>query len=325
MFHPLQFEINIGEEYVPINDANQYLFHSGKKYDNPVLLYLHGGPGSVESLFAHAFQDILKEIFTIVHWDQRGAGKTFIKNRDKYPTIDSMVKDLYEIIQYLKRKYNKEKIVLLGRSWGTVLGSVFVKQYPEEITYFINVAPIISMLENERVAYKKMKGLIKKANDKKSLKKLEVIGDYPGEKITFDNEFLKKCMKIRKLHGKYGLAGKSDFPVFITAFKSPIFKLSDLLALSKILKVNRKILEYLQDFNLMTELADYEVPIYYILGEDDWQAPYVIAQEYFTKIKAPYKQLFLIPNAGHRIMLDQPDLFFEVLSQINIIEQNRDN
>ncbi|MED1567782.1 alpha/beta hydrolase [Bacillus paramycoides] len=131
MFHPLQFEINIGEEYVPINDANQYLFHSGKKYDNPVLLYLHVGPGSVESLFAHAFQDRLEEIFTIVHWDQRGAGKTFIKNRDKYPTIDSMVKDLYEIIQYLKRKYNKEKIVLLGRSWGTVLGSVFVKQYPE--------------------------------------------------------------------------------------------------------------------------------------------------------------------------------------------------
>ncbi|MGE7867530.1 alpha/beta fold hydrolase [Bacillus paramycoides] len=72
------------EEYVPINDANQYLFHSGKKYDNPVLLYLHGGPGSVESLFAHAFQDRLEEIFTIVHWDQRGAGKTFIKNRDKY-------------------------------------------------------------------------------------------------------------------------------------------------------------------------------------------------------------------------------------------------
>ncbi|MGE7632557.1 alpha/beta fold hydrolase [Bacillus paramycoides] len=175
MFHPLQFEINIGEEYVPINDANQYLFHSGTKYDNPVLLYLHGGPGSVESLFAHAFQDRLEEIFTIVHWDQRGAGKTFIKNRDKYPTIDSMVKDLYEIIQYLKRKYNKERIVLLGRSWGTVLGSVFVKQYPEEITYFINVAPVISMLENERVAYKKMKGLIKKANDKKSLKNLKLL------------------------------------------------------------------------------------------------------------------------------------------------------
>ncbi|MCW9132409.1 alpha/beta hydrolase [Bacillus paramycoides] len=87
------------EEYVPINDTNQYLFHSGTKYDNPVILYLHGGPGSVESLFAHAFQDRLEEIFTIVHWDQRGAGKTFIKNRDKYPTIDSMVKDLYEIIQ----------------------------------------------------------------------------------------------------------------------------------------------------------------------------------------------------------------------------------
>lgn len=117
--------INI-EEFVSVNDVNHYLFHSGTNYDNPVLLYLHGGPGSVESLFAHAFQDKLEEIFTIVHWDQRGAGKTLTKNPDKYPTIDVMLEDLYGIIQYLKQKYNKEKIVLLGRSWGTILGSIYI-------------------------------------------------------------------------------------------------------------------------------------------------------------------------------------------------------
>ncbi|MMZ60162.1 hypothetical protein D1872_222370 [compost metagenome] len=75
------------EEYVPINGIEQYLFHSGTNVDNPVLLYLHGGPGSVESLFTHLFQDQLEKIFTIVHWDQRGAGKTLIKNKDKYPTL----------------------------------------------------------------------------------------------------------------------------------------------------------------------------------------------------------------------------------------------
>ncbi|MFD3450322.1 alpha/beta fold hydrolase [Microbacteriaceae bacterium 4G12] len=311
------------EEYVSINGTNQYLFHSGTKNDNPVLLYLHGGPGSVESLFAHAFQDKVEEIFTIVHWDQRGAGKTLTKNPDKYPTIDLMLQDLYEIIQYLKKKYNQQKIILLGRSWGTILGSTFIKQYPEEIAYFIGVAPVISMLENERVGYEKVKELILQANDKKSLKKLEVIGDYPGEKITFDGDFLKKCMKVRKLQGKYDLAGKSDLPVLITIFKSPIFKFSDLLAFSKGLKATRKVHVFLEDFDLMSEPADYEMPIYYILGEYDWQAPYVIAQEYFSRISAPYKELFLIPNAGHRIMLDQTNLFAEALFQIHDRENKR--
>lgn len=307
--------INI-EEFVSVNGVNHYLFHSGTNYDNPVLLYLHGGPGSVESLFAHAFQNKLEETFTIVHWDQRGAGKTLTKNPDKYPTIDVMLEDLSGIIQYLKKKYNKEKIVLLGRSWGTILGSIFIKQYPEDIAYFIGVAQVVSFLENERVAYEKMKEQIVKANNIKALKKLEVIGTYPGEKIKFDREFLKKCKKIRKLQAKYGLAGKSDLPIFMTAFKSPIFILSDLLSLSKGLKANSKVHEFLEDFDLTADSSDYKVPVYFILGEDDWQAPSSIAEEYFTKINAPYKKLFIIPNAGHRIMMDQTNLFSDTLLQI---------
>lgn len=304
------------EEYVSVNGVNHYLFHSGTNYDNPVLLYLHGGPGSVESLFAHAFQYKIEETFTIVHWDQRGAGKTLTKNPDKYPSIDVMLEDLYGIIQYLKQKYNKEKIVLLGRSWGTILGSIFIKLYPEDIAYYIGVAQVVSLLENERVAYAKMKEQIVKANDKKALKKLETIGTYPGEKIIFDREFLKKCRKIRKLQGLYGLAVKSDLPVFISAFKSPIFKLSDLFAFSKGLKANSKIHEFLGDFDLAADSSDYKVPIYFILGEDDWQAPYIIAEKYFSKINAPHKKLFIIPNAGHRIMMDQTNLFSDTLLQI---------
>jgi len=120
------------------------------------------------------------------------------------------------------------------------------------------------------------------------IKKLETIGDYPGEKIKFDRAFLKKCMKIRKLQTKYGLAGKSDLPIFMTACKRPIFKFSDLLALFNIMKANRNVHEFLEDFDLLAEPADYQVPIYYILGENDWQAPYSIAKEYFNTINAPH-------------------------------------
>jgi pimeloyl-ACP methyl ester carboxylesterase len=309
------------EEYVSINGINQYLFHSGTKCDNPVMLFLHGGPGSAESLFAHVFQEKWEEIFTVVHWDQRGSGKTLTKNPDKYPTIDLMLTDLFEIIQYLKKKYNKQKIIILGHSWGTVLGSTFIKKYPEEVAYYIGVGQVIGFLENERVGYEKVKELISQARDKKSLKKLEVIGEYPGNE--FNNKFMKKCGKIRRIQGKYKLAAKMDLSIFITAFKSPIFRFSDLSALIKGSKANEKVLEFLGDFDLKSESADYQVPIYYISGGNDWQVPYVIAKEYFNEINAPNKKFYLIPNAGHMTMLDQPKMFFNALLEINNREQEQ--
>lgn len=279
------------------------------------MLFLHGGPGSAESLFAHFFQEKWEDIFTVVHWDQRGAGKTLTKNPDKFPIIDLLLKDLFEIIQYLKKKYNKQKIVILGHSWGSVLGSTFIKKYPEEVAYYIGVGQVINMLENERVGYGRLKELILQANDKKSLKKLEAIGEYPGDK--FDNKCLQKCLKIRKLQGKYKLAVKMDLSICIAAFKSPIFKLTDISALIKGVKANKKTQEFLGIFDLRSESAEYKVPIYYILGGNDWQTPYVIAQEYFNRIKAPYKKFYLIPDAGHVTMLDQPDLFFDALLEIS--------
>ncbi|MBS4192816.1 alpha/beta hydrolase [Bacillus sp. FJAT-49705] len=308
------------EEYISINGIKQFMFHLGTSYDNPVMLFLHGGPGSVESLFTCAFQEKWEEIYTVVHWDQRGAGKTLTKNPDKLPTIDLILQDLFEVIQYLKKKYNKQKIVILGHSWGSVLGSVFIRKYPEEVAYYIGVGQVINMLENEQVGYKKVKELIEQADDKRSMKRLEKIGEYPGNKIVFNKKFLKKCDEVRKLQGKYKLGMKIDLALWITVFKSPIFKFSDIIAFMKIFQANAKLHSFLGEFNLSNEPAIYQVPIYYILGGNDWQAPYIIAQKYFEEINAPNKNIYVIPNAGHMTMMEQPELFFDALLEINNTE-----
>lgn len=277
------------EEYVPINGINQYLFHVGTKYDNPVMLFLHGGPGFAESTLSYIFQKRWEEIFTVVHWDQRGAGKTLIKNPNECTTIDLMIKDLFEIVQYLKRKYNKQKIILFGHSWGTVLGSIFIKTYPEEVAYYIGVGQVISMFENESVGYEKVKELALRANDKKSLKKIESLGDYPGDYHGI--AFKKKSEKLRAIQGKYNLAAKGNISEIIGLIKSPVFKLSDIYALIKMDKPNLELLEFWSKFDLKSETLEYKIPIYYILGENDWQTPYIIAEKYFEKINAPYKLL----------------------------------
>lgn len=158
------------EEYVTINGISQFLYHMGTNNENPVMLFLHGGPGSVESLFTKKFQEKWEEIYTVVHWDQRGAGKTLTKNPDKLPTIELLLQDLYEIIQYLKKKYDKQKIVILGHSWGSVLGSIFIRKHPEEAAYFIGVGQVVNMLENEQVGYNKLLEMIELSGDQKSKK-----------------------------------------------------------------------------------------------------------------------------------------------------------
>lgn len=308
------------DEYVLINGIDQFFFHLGTKIDNPVMLFLHGGPGSSESLFTEAFQQKWEDKYTVVHWDQRGAGKTLSRNPDKQPTIDLMLEDMLEVIHYLKKKYNKNKIILLGHSWGSVLGTVFIRRYPEEIAYYIGVGQVVCMVENEQIGYNKVKEVIGQANDQKSMKKLESIGEYPGETIVFDKVFLEKCKVIRKLQRKYQLDNESSFNSVKTILKSPIFKFSDILAFLNIAKANKQVHRYLGEFNLRVESRDYQMPIYYILGGNDWQVPYIIAQDYFNEVKAPRKMITIIPDAGHLTMMDQPDLFFEALSEIHNIE-----
>ena len=305
------------EEYIPINGISQYLFHCGTDYKNPVLLILHGGPGSAESIFSYTFQEKWENIFTVVHWDQRGAGKTLTENPDEdtFPTTEILLNDLKEICDYLKKKYNKKKIILLSHSWGSILGSLYIQSHPEDIEYYIGVGQVVDMLENEKVAYDKTKEAILKANNKHDLKKLNSLGEYPGEKLDLTST--KTIRKFRKIQAKYNLAININFSLIKNFVKSPIFQLSDVKAYLNSYNANKSIYKFLENFTLYSKPLKYEVPIFYILGDNDWQTPYNIASKYFNKIDAPYKKLYVIPNAGHMTMMDEPELFFEALSDIN--------
>lgn len=303
-------------EYVTINGISQYLLHSGTVKENPVLLFLHGGPGSCESLFAHSMGDKWEDLFTIVHWDQRGAGKTLTKNpnRDTYPTMSILLNDLYEIVHYLKKKYNKDKIILLGHSFGTILGTEFIRNFPKDIEYYIGVGQVIDIMENEKVGYHKLKEILIRNKCKNDLKTLENIGNYPED--NFQYEMLKKIKTVRYLQQKHKLAGIAYWPLIKMIFKSPIFKFSDILSLINSLKVNQQVLNDIATYSLHNTSKFYEVPIFYILGEEDWQTPYTIAQTYFQTINCSCKKLHLIPKAGHLTMIDQKALFEEALFDI---------
>ena len=306
------------EEYVFANGIEHYLLHYPKAPGTPVLLYLHGGPGSVESLFAYQLDSAWGEMFTHVHWDQRGAGKTLRRNgrRDRPESMEQMLADLHGVIGHLRRKYQTERVVLLGHSWGSVLGSLYVLRHPETVLAYIGVGQVVGMMENERTAYRETLEMARRAGNEAHVRALEQMGDYPPN----DPERLLKLLpRMRRIQAAYddGPASGTGLGELLNSMRrSPVFRGSDLLSFTQIMKVNRPLHLQMLSFRLGDFAPRYAAPIHYLLGEADPIAPTSLSRAYFETIEAPVKGFTVIPGAGHNPAHERPGEFAAALRTI---------
>ena len=306
------------EEYVFANGIEHYLLHYPKAPGTPVLLYLHGGPGSVESLFAYQLDSAWGEMFTHVHWDQRGAGKTLRRNgrRGRPESMEQMLADLHGVIGHLRRKYQTERVVLLGHSWGSVLGSLYVLRHPETVLAYIGVGQVVGMMENERTAYRETLEMARRAGNEAHVRALEQMGDYPPN----DPERLLKLLpRMRRIQAAYddGPASGTGLGELLTSMRrSPVFRWSDLLSFTQIMKVNRPLHLQMLSFRLGDFAPRYAAPIHYLLGEADPIAPTSLSRAYFETIEAPVKGFTVIPGAGHNPAHERPGEFAAALRTI---------
>lgn len=302
------------EEFVRINGIEQYLLHYSKSPGTPVLLYLHGGPGFSESLFAYMLDKSWGDMFTHVQWDQRGAGKTLQRNKGKNnpESISQMIDDLHGVVQHLKQKYQTKKIVLLGHSWGSVLGSLYVLKYPENVSAYIGSGQVVNMMENERVGYENAMKLAQTSGNEKHVRMLQQIGEYPTN--DFD-ETMKKLPIVRKVQESYE-KDAGIWNLIKPMFKSPSFKWHDLINMIRFSKANRKLIQEVFSVDLSSHGNHYYVPVYYILGENDTNAPTELSIAYYKTISADYKSLTVIPDAGHNPMFEQPMEFAKALQVV---------
>ena len=153
-------EIDFVEE-VEIGGIGQWIMANGKHADLPVLLWVHGGPGSGQMPVARYYNSNLEEEFIVVHWDQRGAGKSNSKDFDESTmTVNQFLEDTHAITQYLKKRFEKEKIFLLGHSWGTQIGMVTVSKYPEDYIAYIGVGQLANHYGSHVIAHDVLKNKI---------------------------------------------------------------------------------------------------------------------------------------------------------------------
>lgn len=304
-------------EPVTIGDTQQWLSIRGRDRAAPVLLYVHGGPGAPMMPFAHAFQDPLEDNFVVVQWDQRGAGKS----RGGFDalegiTIDRMVDDVIEVTQHLRERFDRDTIVLLGHSWGSILGVKAVKRQPELYSAYIGVGQVVNMQENETITYRYTLEEAKRRGDAEGLRALESLAPYPDPDAE---AFIQKVNEQRSWLMKYD--GSMLFPgglrtLAAQLFVAPEYTIGDVVSFfPAALDSGQHFWDELMQIDLKTLGTDFDVPIFIISGTQDYQVPFEIAEPWYQSIRAPHKEFLWVPEAAHMPMCAQPELFARLLER----------
>lgn len=302
-------------EKVNIGESEQWVLIRGVNKRNPVILFLHGGPGTSDMGLLHRNISELEKHFIVVTWDQRGAGKSFSANiPNSSMKISQFVMDTQELINLLCKRFNHKKIFLAGHSWGSVIGILTTQKYPELYYAYIGIGQIANMMENELFSYEWTLEQAKNYNNKNDIKKLTEIGKPP-----YTGDWRKKFMTERRLLGKYGgeLYGSSNgafYQVLKNLILSPEYSLKDKVNFFRGIFTSVKLLfPELMQIDLKTQALHFKIPVYFLLGKHDYEAPYIIAEQYFKMLNAPVKELIWFENSAHLPIIEENSKFQKLM------------
>ncbi len=297
---------------VPIGGIDQWLSIRGRDTRNPVLLYLHGGPGAPTMPSDWTFQSPWEDYFTVVQWDQRGAGKTYASNSEAQMapgmTIDGMTDDAAQVVEYLRKRFGKRRIFLLGHSWGTVLGVKLAQRHPDWFYAYIGVGQVVETRRNEQDGYAFALREATAHGNAEAVRELESIAPYPGTAPL--------TMQRIGVRGKWetyygGLAwGRKSFAFDAGTWElSPDYSEREVDAIDKGSKFSRRHL--LQpmlavDFDDVTRFG---CPVILFAGAHDYTTSHELVAQWFDEIRAPSKRLVVFADSAHLIMQEQPGRF----------------
>ena len=301
--------------YVDINGSRQWISIYGQNKDNPVLLYLHGGPGSATSIYDYAFTRKWSDVYTVVTWDQRGCGKSFDKSHPETITADVMMQDGKAMTEFLREHLHVDKITLLGHSWGSYLGANLALAHPDYYDAFIGTGQLVDWKENEHRLYEAALGWSE--NDPEGRGMVEKWGATLG---TGEEDMLSRN-EIMERYGYGMMKDGTDYNVLAAVLFNPYFSLKDIFVFLNSQKAVFS--EYLpfvssEEFKGMSLLGryDYSMPYYNINGDMDYQTNFPLACEYFKQVNAPRKQLFVLKNATHGLLESRSEEFSGYIHKI---------
>lgn len=298
--------------YVDINGTKQWINIYGQKKENPVLLFLEGGPGDATSIFGGVLTQKWTDVYTVVTWDQRNCGKSYSADQNGTQiTFDLMMQDGREMTEYIRDHLGADKITLLGYSWGSYFGANLAQTYPEYYDCFIGVGQLVDWQKNEEMFAEEAKKWVGSDPEGKELL----------AKLSGDSHYEAKNALLSK-YGYSNLGSSMDFSSFDAMLNNPFYSLSewkDYFSADSKVYHDFFLSEEFQHFSLLGK-NEYKMPYYNINGAADYQVNFELAQEYFDTVEAPRKKLYLLEDTSHRLLLFKTEMFSEVLHEIAAAE-----
>ncbi|MEK6481028.1 alpha/beta fold hydrolase [Catalinimonas sp. 4WD22] len=312
---PLEGSESIAElKMISLGGMDQYILMRGEDKTKPVLLWLHGGPGAAQMPLARFLDKELEKEFVVVHWDQRGAGKSNHKGFDEETMIvDQFLEDAHELTLYLKKKFGQDKVFLLGHSWGSQLGIELAAKYPEDFHAYIGVSQVVDNYRANTISYTWLKEKIEQKNDRADLKKLAGFGEPP---YTQHQDFVAYAMLIDKYGGNFDVAMPR---LARRAFRAPEYGLLDYMRwLNGANRGSGKMWDeiYTYNTNFINQIPSLDIPVFFLSGKNDYNTPYQLVKEYYEILEAPMSELIVFENSAHTPFLGEPEKFSSEIIQI---------
>jgi pimeloyl-ACP methyl ester carboxylesterase len=300
--------------FVPIGGIEQWITIKGDDRDNPVVLVLHGGPGDAWSPFADAMFAGWEKDFTMVEWDQRGAGRTYGKSGpsiESTMTVERMVQDGIAVSTYLTQHMHEKKIIIVGGSWGSVLGISMAHARPDLFTAYVGMAQMVNWHKNLAASYARVLEMARAAGDQPSITTLTAIGPPPWDNIRTWPKFRKVEQAYQAKLATAPSAAHTLSPDYFSAEEQAQYEAADEFSFEHFWGMTLS--GPFTQVDLPALGTRFAIPIFIIQGDEDLTATPELAKSYFDSITAPRKQYFLVPGAGHEPSIASIELAHKVL------------
>lgn len=317
--NPIEGNISVIEK-VTLGGQEQYIIIRGADKSKPIMLFLHGGPGSPEVAFIKHYNPDLENDYVMVYWEQRGAGKSYSKHMPvESMNLDQMIADTRELSEYLTIRFNREKIFLMGHSWGSMLGILTAYKYPELYHAYFGIGQVCHQFKGEQISKDWALTQAKKQDDFKAVDALENL-HFPDSTASVD-KWLKYLMMERRYVNRYGGGTTKEitgmWPLIKLVLNSGIYTLGEKL---NFMNSSMFSLEHLwmdvMNTNLFNQIDSMSVPTYIFQGKFDYTTPFPLAEEFYNQLKATQKRFFPFENSAHSPIMEEPAKFNAILREL---------
>ena len=298
------------ERRIIIGGVEQYVLLRGKNRKAPLLVFVHGGPGAVETPFLRKHNAALEDDFVVVYSEQRGAVHSYDSEADPADiTIDRLTKDLGELIDVLLVEFEQEKVLLVAHSWGTVLALEHAAAKPETVAAYIAISQTTSQAESDAEGYKWALSRAKESNDVEAIKRLADIGLPP---YTIE-QFITQRRSVNQFGGS-SMDNDSDFDLAYSIISSDEYSWRDLPSFVKgIASSGAALWPEQKHYDARERHPSIDVPIVMVMGRHDRVISPKLGAQYFETLKAPAKELIWFENSAHGPPFEEPEKFNEVV------------